>query len=80
MICFRTHVDELLLLLVPQAVVASGQVVLQAGQRRHHHPLHLAAFRPRAWRREAQPADTTAGPDERRQHVLLIEHAAAELG
>lgn len=46
-----THVDELLLLLVrhlSEAVVLPLQVVLQAGEGVHHHPLHLPALRPGA--------------------------------
>lgn len=77
-----SHVNELLLLLVrhvSQAVVASGQVSLQAGQGRHHHALHLAALRPRAGRGEAQSADAAAGPDAGRQDVFLVEHGVGDL-
>lgn len=78
----QTHINKLLLLLfrhVSQAVVASGQVSLQARQGRDHHPLHLTALSPRTGRGEAQPADTAAGPDAGRQDVVLIEHAAGYL-
>lgn len=77
-----THINQLLLLLlrhVSQAVVASGQVFLQAGQGRHHHPLHLAALSPGAGRRQAQAADAAAGPDAGGQDVVLVEYAVGEL-
>ena len=78
----ETHVNELLLLLVCQvlqAVVASGQVSLQAGQGRHHHPLHLTALRPGAGGGEAQPADTAPSADTGRQDVFVVKHAIGYL-
>lgn len=77
-----SHIDELLLLFighVSQAVVASRQVSLQAGQGGDHHPLHLPALGPGAGRRQAEPADAAAGPDAGGQDVLLIEHAVGDL-
>lgn len=77
-----THINQLLLLLlrhVSQAVVASGQVVLQAGQGRHHHPLHLAALSPGAGRRQAQAADAAASADAGGQDVVPVENAVGEL-
>ena len=78
----ETHVDELLLLLIghfPQAIVASGQVSLQAGQGCHHHPLHLTTLSPRAGWGEAQAADAAASPDAGWQDVSLVKHAVGYL-
>ena len=77
-----THVDELLLILVghvSQAVVASGQVSLQAGQGLDTHALHLAALGSGAGGGQAQAADAAAGTDAGRQHVVLIEHPRRDL-
>lgn len=72
-----THINKLLLLFlrhVAQAVVAAGEVSLQAGQSGHHHPLHLTPLGPGTGRGEAQPTNAAARPDARRQNVVLVEH------
>lgn len=62
-----------------QAVVATAQVPLQAGQGHHHHTLHLTALRARAGRRKAQSTDAAAGTHSGRQHVALVEHSRGDL-
>lgn len=77
-----TDVNEVLLLPLShlsQAVVAPGQVSLQARQRRHHHTLHLAALRPAAGGRKAQPTDAAAGTHTAGEHVALVEHPRVDL-
>lgn len=72
-----TDIDEPLLLFfghLCQAVVATGQVSLQARQSGHNHALHLPALRARACRGQTQPTDAATGADATRQHVALVEH------
>lgn len=61
-----TDVNKLLLLSfghLSQAVVATGQVSLQARQSGHNHALHLPAFRARACRGQTQSTDAATGAD-----------------
>lgn len=77
-----THIDELLLFLfghLSQAVVSTRQVILQASEGVHHHPLHLSALSTCAGRRQAQTSNTAARPHPRRQHILLIKDSASYL-
>lgn len=70
------HVDQLLLLLLchlSQAVVSTGQVVLQPRQGVHHDPLHLPAFCTGAGGGQAQPPDAAARPHPAGQHVALVK-------
>ena len=71
------HVDEQLLLFlghVTQAVVAAGEVTLEAGQGLHCDALHLATLCAAAGGGQAQASDAAACTHSGRQHVLLIKH------
>lgn len=78
----KTHVDQLLLLLLrhlPEAVIASSQVVLQPTQGLHNHVLHFPSLSPRAGRWEAQSTDAAAGADTGWKDVVVIKNAVGYL-